>query len=85
MFQETGNQDTFQGRYILRHSFSGEMGCRAGREYRRSLPRRFEQEAQTLARLTGWNIQDIRRKLPQFKAEAMPWWQQLWAMLIGQA
>jgi hypothetical protein len=84
MFQETGNQEMFQGRYILRHPFNGETDCQAGREYRRSLPRRFEREAQTLARLTGWNIQDIRRKLPQFKAENLPWWQQLWAMVTGK-
>ncbi|MBL1175317.1 DUF2330 domain-containing protein [Pantanalinema sp. GBBB05] len=74
MFQETSNQQPFQGRYVLRHSFSGTMTCPRAREYQRSLPRRFEQEAQTLARLTGWNIQEIRDKLPKVKLSLF-WWQ----------
>ena len=67
VFQETGNRDTFQGRYVLRHTFNGEPTCKAAYDYRRSLPRRFEQQAQNLSRLTGWNIQDIRKKLPQIQ------------------
>jgi hypothetical protein len=63
MFQETGNREFFQGRYVLRHAFTGRANCPAGKRYVRSLPRRLEQEAQTLAHLTGWNIGDIRRKL----------------------
>jgi hypothetical protein len=63
IFQETANQESFQGRYILRHPFTGELKCAAGLEYKRSLPERFEQEAQNLASLTKWNIQDIRRKI----------------------
>ncbi|MEA5506783.1 DUF2330 domain-containing protein [Halotia wernerae UHCC 0503] len=63
MFQQTSNRESFQGRYILQHPFTGELKCHAGREYKRSLPKRFEQEAQTLAKLTNWNIQDIRQKM----------------------
>lgn len=81
MFQETGNQELFQGRYVLRHAFTGEAKCPAGRDYRRSLPRRFEQEAQTLARLTGWNIQEIRNKLPKLQADGRSLWERLWASL----
>jgi hypothetical protein len=72
IFQQTNNRSLFQGRYILRHPYTGEMACEAGRQYRRSLRQRFEQEAQTLARLTGWNIRDIRDKLPQIRAEQFP-------------
>lgn len=77
-FQETSNSQLFQGRYILRHPFTGESNCPATREYKRSLPQRFEQESQTLAKLTGWNIQDIRKKnnFPQIEPE--PWWRSLW-------
>lgn len=32
------------------------------KQYQRNLTRRFEQESQSLAKLTGWNIQDIRKK-----------------------
>ncbi|AFZ23939.1 hypothetical protein Cylst_1666 [Cylindrospermum stagnale PCC 7417] len=63
MFQETANRESFQGRYILQHPFTGTLKCQAGREYQRSLPQRFEQEAQTLAKLTNWKIQDIRQKM----------------------
>jgi hypothetical protein len=78
MFQETSNQQNFQGRYILRHPYSGEATCTAGETYRRSLPERFEQEAQTLARLTGWDIDEIRQELPMVSAEPEPWWRRLW-------
>jgi hypothetical protein len=73
MFQETNNQQSFQGRYVLRHPFTGTAACPQARAYQRSLPRRFEQEAQTLARLTGWNIQEIRDKLPKVKTSLL-WW-----------
>lgn len=78
MFQQTSNRQLFQGRYILRHPFTGEANCQAAQAYQRSLPQRFEQEAQTLARLTGWNIAEIRRKLPNVSASQEPWWRQLW-------
>ncbi len=77
-FQATPNQEFFQGRYILRHPFTGDTTCRAGREYESSLARRFEQEAQTLAQLTGWDLEEIRSKLPTVSTEASPWWQELW-------
>jgi hypothetical protein len=63
MFQETSHRELFQGRYILQHPFTGNIQCPAATEYTHSLPQRFEQEAQNLARLTNWNIQDIRQKI----------------------
>lgn len=63
MFQQTSNTENFQGRYILQHAYTGEAKCPAAREYQRSLKKRFETEAQTLAKLTNWNIRDIRRKM----------------------
>ncbi|MCL6436865.1 MAG: DUF2330 domain-containing protein [Leptolyngbyaceae cyanobacterium HOT.MB2.61] len=84
MFQETGNRELFQGRYVLRHAFTGKMDCPAGRKYVRSLPRRLEKEAQTLANLTGWNIRDIRKKLPQIQAQWLPWWERLWLGGVGR-
>lgn len=81
MFHETGNRDSFQGRYVLQHPFTGEATCSAGRQYRRSLSRRFEQEAQTLARLTNWNIEDIRKKQPQ-SVKPLSWWQQFLSMFL---
>ena len=81
MFQQTNNLEFFQGRYVMQQPFLGEATCPAGADYRRSLPARFEQEAQTLARLTGWDINDIRRRLPNVSDtnfDPNPWWEDLW-------
>lgn len=80
VFQETSNRQLFQGRYILRHPFTGEIKCPAGEQYKRSLPARFEKEAQTLAQLTGWNLQDIRKKLPATSSQSQnnPFWRNIW-------
>jgi hypothetical protein len=80
-FKETSNQELFQGRYVLRHAFKGEMNCEAGKEYQRSLRPRFEKEAQTLASLTGWNIADIRRKMNISSLPTpveTPFWENIW-------
>ena len=77
MFQETSNRESFQGRYILRHPFTGESNCQAGQQYKRSLPQRFEKEAQTLAKLTGWNVQDIRKKT-NTTSQSVPFWRNIW-------
>ncbi len=80
-FKETSNQELFQGRYVLQHPFTGETNCDAGREYQRSLRPRFEKEAQTLSRLTGWNIADIRRKMNIASLPdpvEVPFWENLW-------
>ncbi|MBD2742988.1 DUF2330 domain-containing protein [Coleofasciculus sp. FACHB-1120] len=77
VFQETSNNQNFQGRYVLRHPFTGDVKCQAGQQYKKSLTRRFEQEAQTLAKLTGWNIQDIRKKMPVAQSNSRPWWQNI--------
>jgi hypothetical protein len=65
MFQETADRGNFQGRYVLRHPFKGEASCPAGEEYRRGLALRYEKEAATLAHLTGWDIDEIRRRMRQ--------------------
>lgn len=82
MFQETNQQETFQGRYVLRHPFNGKTECPAGRRYQRSLRQRFEEQAQTLARLTGWNIDEIRKKQPRVQSQ-LPWWQDALMSIAG--
>ncbi|TAE56295.1 MAG: DUF2330 domain-containing protein [Nostocales cyanobacterium] len=83
MFQTTSNRESFQGRYVLQHPFTGELKCAAGRDYKRSLFRRFEQEAQTLAQLTNWNIQNIRKKMEISTGNLQTsWWESL-LMLFG--
>ena len=80
MFQQTGDQQAFQGRYVLRHPFRGEISCEAGRAYREQLTARRLSEANTLASLTGWDLARIRARMgpeaPSDKPE--PWWKKLW-------
>lgn len=62
-FQTTGDRSNFQGRFVMRHAFKGEMQCEAGKQYRSQLPARREAEAQSLASLTGWDIDEIRKEM----------------------
>jgi hypothetical protein len=45
------------------------------------LGKRFEKEAQTLAKLTNWNIQDIRQKMKLMGQVSTSWWQNLFSWL----
>ena len=77
-FQETANRQLFQGRYIIRHPYQGEMKCDAASEYQKQVRKRQEAEIQTLANLTGWNINDIRKKVNFMEVTPTPWWRRLW-------
>ncbi|HWE24592.1 MAG TPA: DUF2330 domain-containing protein [Myxococcales bacterium] len=80
MFQETGDQQNFQGRYVLHHPFRGEMKCEAAAQYLRSLRDRHQREASTLAFLTGWNSATIQKRMgtDAVRPVAEPWWRRLW-------
>ena len=81
MFQETSDTRNFQGRYILRHPWKGSAQCEAGQRYFERLSHRQEKEAQDLAQLTGWNINEIRKKIDAVsppKKSKDPWWKDLW-------
>jgi hypothetical protein len=83
MFQETSDQETYQGRYVLRHPYSGDAArCEAGREYEHGLYQRKLEEARTLAQLTGWDLASIREKSGANSAPShdhdRKWWKNLW-------
>ncbi|GKS57582.1 hypothetical protein YTPLAS18_11090 [Nitrospira sp.] len=80
MFQETSDRSNFQARYILRHPWTGTDDCPAVTAYRKHLRTRYEREAQTLANLTGWDIQAIRvsMKLDGPAPDDLKWYQRLW-------
>jgi hypothetical protein len=91
VFQETGDRESFQGRFVLRHPWRGkEASCEAAKEYLRRLPERAEVEAQTLANLTGWDIEEIRQRTGYIvidvklddqgsqSTQEQPWWRRLW-------
>jgi len=82
VFQETGERQNYQGRYVIRHPWKGETSCDAT-AYQAAVRERQEREAQMLANLTGWNIDDIRSKVPWMNGQApepapTPWWKRIW-------
>ncbi|MGH7897487.1 MAG: DUF2330 domain-containing protein [Candidatus Binatia bacterium] len=80
VFQETSDQENYQGRYVLRHAWQGSAeACPAAKQYFEDLKRRREKEAQTLASLAGWKLDDIRKKM-DLGAAPKPgkWWETLW-------
>ena len=77
-FQETSDRSNFQGRYIIRHPYTGEMTCSAAEQYQQRVMQRQEQEARNLANLTGWDINEIRDKITFLDAQPIPWWRKLW-------
>lgn len=84
VFQTTADRENFQGRFVLRHPWKGNDSCSEAKEYRKQLPKRYEQEAQTLARLTGWDINEIRNRMNIKKITAAEdndddsWWTKIW-------
>jgi len=83
-FQVTSDKKNFQGRYILRHPFKGNAECAAADKYQDQLQERQEKENTTLAHLTGWDINEIRKdrgmdvKKEGVTTEKKKWWQKLW-------
>ena len=63
VLMETADRSNFQGRYVLRHPWTGKAACEAAEKYRATLPARFSREAQTLANLTGWPLADITARM----------------------
>jgi len=79
VFQETADRSSFQGRYILRHAYTGNDSCSAMPPYRAGVKERHAVEVSKLASLTGWSLEDIRRKTGVDGDDAAaPWWKQLW-------
>ncbi len=77
-FHTTANQEFFQGRYVINHPFTGKISCQAGRQYQRNVRTRQHQEAENLARLTGWNLQEILKQIKFVESNSVPWWHNLW-------
>jgi hypothetical protein len=84
VFQETGDRSNFQGRYVLRHPWTGKGDCPAAKVYQEGLAKRQKTEAETLATLTGWELADIYKRmgLNQTGSEtktAKKWYQKIWS------
>ncbi|HUP48371.1 MAG TPA: DUF2330 domain-containing protein [Thermoanaerobaculia bacterium] len=80
VFQQTGDRSNFQGRYVMRHPWTGSDECEAATTYRRQLAERQEADARRLAELTGWELAEIRRRM-ELRGNPAPersWWERLW-------
>lgn len=86
MLQVTDDKKNFQGRYVMRHPFKGEASCEAAGDYYDNLKDRFKEESKTLANLTGWDIDTIRRKMEandqpfniKDRVKDTNWWETMW-------
>lgn len=79
-FQETPNRDFFQGRYVIRHPYDGEANCQQAPAYYEKVRDRQEKNAATLAKLTGWDLAEIKDAIDLIKLEentSQPWWQRI--------
>ena len=79
-FQETADRKNFQGRYVLRHPYTGPAICNAAERYRQRVAERRRQAAKNLAELTGWELEDIHKRMKLTKAERQdrPWFERMW-------
>ena len=82
VFQETGDRQNYQGRYVIRHPWKAATSCDAT-AYQVATRDRQEREAQMLAKLTGWDIDDIRARIPYAgsvkpEPDPAPWWKRIW-------
>ncbi len=80
MFHETGDRQNFQGRYVIRRPWKGQATCNT-EDYEAAVRERQERDAHTLANLTGWDLDEIRAKIPFMgkpEEEPIPWWKRLW-------
>ena len=82
VFQETGDRQNFQARYLLRHPATGDLSCEAGQSYLDQLETRRQQEVATLTSLTGWKRDEVVPKMgadaPKSKSGDSSWYKNLW-------
>ena len=83
VFQQTGDQTNFQGRFVIHHPWKGDSECAATDSYLTELRGRRSKEAENLASLTGWSVDSIRRKMNltadwSAPSDSRKWWDRIW-------
>jgi hypothetical protein len=83
VFQQTGDQQNYQARFVIHHAWAGDNSCPRWNDYKRELSTRHGQEAENLATLTGWSVSSIRRKMNLAADGSTPeerahWWERIW-------
>jgi len=62
-FQETADRTLFQARYVMREPWEGDIKeCPAAQTYFEGVAMRQRADADRLARLTGWKVEDILKR-----------------------
>ncbi|MGH7680591.1 MAG: DUF2330 domain-containing protein [Candidatus Eiseniibacteriota bacterium] len=84
VFQQTGDQTNFQGRFVIHHPWKGDSECAATDSYLTELRGRRSKEAENLATLTGWSLDSIRRKMNlaadwSAPSDSRKWWDGIWS------
>jgi hypothetical protein len=79
MFQETQDRQNFQARYVLRHPWQGDANaCTEANSYFDEVASRQEREAQTLAQLTGSDLNQVKSRMNVRQIATPKWWERLW-------
>jgi hypothetical protein len=79
MFQETQDKQNFQARYVLHHPWKGDANaCVEAKNYLEAVAKRQEGEAQALASLTGWDVNQIRARMNLQATPNAMWWERIW-------
>lgn len=81
VFQETKDQQNFQGRYIIQHPWKGNPNqCSKAKEYFIQLRGREEKRAENYRMLTGLELGEIksRMNLKDEPKEEKLWWKKIW-------
>ena len=83
VLQETADRQHFQGRYVMRHFWTGDTECDAAAAYRAQLAQQREAAGRSLAGLTGWDVKAIRNEMAVALDWSKPsdgprWWETIW-------
>jgi len=82
VFQETKDQQNFQGRYIIQHPWKGNKNqCVEAEEYFKQLRIREEKRLENYNLLTGLDKKTIRKKMNLIEESSDvdgKWWKSLW-------
>lgn len=80
-FQETADTSNYQGRYVLNHPWKGPIKCGMAKGYQETVKKRNQEEAQNLAMLTGWKMEEIWKQMGGAEKDSPPadkkWYQNI--------
>jgi hypothetical protein len=66
IFQETPNQENFQGRYIMQHALTEKLDCAEANNYYAGVNKRRNAEVEELKKLTGWSTSSYQNYVNEF-------------------